>query len=60
MKNIIKDLLSVYSFLSSPGLRFMHDVESLDITRPTAARTESEAYAKYLSNLREYKSTEHK
>ena len=59
MKNIIRPIIGLF-ILSSLACVSCTDVESLDITRPTAQEQNPEAYAKYLSNLREYKSTEHK
>ena len=58
MKNRLKPIVGLF-ILGSLAFVSCTDVESLDITQPSAQELNPEAYAKYLSNLREYKSTEH-
>lgn len=58
MKNRLKPIVGLF-ILGSLAFVSCTDVESLDIIRPTAQEQNPEAYAKYLSNLREFKNAEH-
>lgn len=58
MKNRLKPIVGLF-ILGSLAFTSCTDVESLDITRPTPQEQNPEAYAKYLSNLRDYKNAEH-
>ena len=58
MKNRLKPVVCVF-MLSSLALGACTDVESLNISQPSAQELNPEAYAHYLSNLREYKNSEH-
>ena len=58
MKNRLKPIICVF-MLSSLTLGACTDVESLNISQPSAQELNPEAYAQYLNNLREYKNSEH-
>ena len=58
MKNRLKPIVGLF-ILGSLAFVSCTDVESLEIIRPTAQEQNPEAYAKYLSNLRDYKNAEH-
>lgn len=58
MKNRLKPIVGLF-ILGSLAMVACTDVESLEIIQPSAQEQNPEAYAKYLSNLRNYKNDEH-